>query len=274
MYVYVNLNSFVLAFRSYDINRDAWSWVGFNNFKQLFYDISTLPQLRNGLKNSLLFFIISLPFTLVSLMFAYYIFKRSFVWKFFRVTLFLPSIVSGAVLYIMIRYYAELPLTMLYNAIFNQEIVGLLSNKSTLIGTLIFFSIFLGFGTNVLIYTSCFDSVDKSVLEAARIDGANELVELFVILIPQAIGTIGVFVTVSVAGIFTNQAGLFMLYASNAPDSAYTIGYYLYREVLRASSDAAYPKIAALGLCITIITTPTVFGVRTLMNKLDPMLGE
>ena len=157
---------------------------------------------------------------------------------------------------------------------FGVEMLPPLGEPEMRMPAVLFYNVMMSFGTNIIMYSSAMTRIPVSVVEYAAIDGVKPFREFISITIPLIFDTMSTFLIVGVTGIFTNQAGLFMLYASNAPDSAYTIGYYLYREVLRASSDAAYPKIAALGLCITIITTPTVFGVRTLMNKLDPTRGD
>ena len=51
----------------------------------------------------------------------------------------------------------------------------------------------------------------------------------------------------------------------------YTVGYYMYREIQSASSYASYPKMAALGIMITLVVAPLIIGMRKLSKKLNPL---
>lgn len=272
MYIVVNINSFVLAFRSYDAITRKWSWVGFYNFKNLFYDISTLPQLTHGFKNSLMAFavriIVGIPLALI---FSYYIFKQFFGYKLFRILLFLPSVISAIVLIIMFKYYADALIPTILKKYFGIKMTGLLSDKETIFSTVLFFNIFISFGVSVLMYTSAMTSISTSSFEAAEIDGAGEFRQFALIALPQIVPTIAVFVTTTVATLFTDQLNLYSFFEAGAGHRYYTIGYYIYRSIQKATTYAEYPIISALGICITIVVAPLVLFIRWLFNKLDPM---
>ena len=44
-YVYINLNSFLLAFQKYDYGAGAFTWNGWNNFREVFYELTHYPML-------------------------------------------------------------------------------------------------------------------------------------------------------------------------------------------------------------------------------------
>ena len=48
MYVGVNFNSLIMAFRIYDFETDHWGWVGFQNFKDIFTISEDFLRCRRG----------------------------------------------------------------------------------------------------------------------------------------------------------------------------------------------------------------------------------
>lgn len=273
MYVGVNINSIIMSFRKFDPLANEWSWNGLNNFKQVFNDLQYLPELTHGLRNSIKAFLI--PFIIgvsLNLLFSYYIYRRRFGYKFFRVMLFMPSIVMAVIMATILKYYADRFVPEVLNTLFDTSMTGFLSNKETIFPTLLIFSCYCGFGVPTLMYVGAMDAISPSVLESARIDGAGEMRTFFSIVLPQIIPTISVFVTTAVAAIFTNQLNLYSFYASSLPyQDISVIGYYLYRGVAQATSYAEYPTLAALGLLCTAVTAPVVLLIRRFMERMNPL---
>lgn len=275
MYVGVNVSSLVMAFRKYDAIKGEWSWNGFKNFNAVFYDIGRkLPSLHYAFTNSVKVWLVNLFITLpLGLLFAYYIFMRGFGWNFFRVVLFLPSIISGMVLAIMFKYYADTLIPGVINDVFHTKLTGLLSNNDTQFTTILFFNVFIGFGVSVLMYTGAMVSISESVIEAAELDGANEFQEFIFVIFPQIFGTVSVFIITGIAGIFTNQLNLqaFNNRLVDAPANTYTMGYFIYASIQEAGSAyAIYPYYSCLSFLLTLLIAPVVLFLRWIFNKVDP----
>src|SRR5574344_1680851 len=90
-YIGVNINSIILAFQSYDLER-GYYFIGFDNFKQILIDFKEIPYLLTSIKNSLILYLATLLTMILSLLFSYYIFKRRTFGGFFKFILFLPNI--------------------------------------------------------------------------------------------------------------------------------------------------------------------------------------
>ena len=263
-YIGVNVNSFVLAFQEWDGELGVHKWHGIENFKQVINDFFNDGQVKIAMKNSLLLFVIGVLLgTTLALLFSYYIYKKQFGSRFFKTVLFMPNVVSSVTLSIMLLYFT----TDATNAIFGIE---LLTDTRTKLPTLIFISILLSFGVQVLIYSGAMSGISESVSEAAILDGITPLKELIYIDVPMIFPTISVFIVSSIAGIFLNQMNVFNMYGAGAPDvSIYTIGYYLYTKILGATA-SEFPYFAAFGLVLTFITVPVAFLTRYLLNKFGP----
>lgn len=278
-YVGVNLNSFALAFQSFDYSGNGYTFIGFDhlfqNFIDVFKEFQEAKFLQTAVWNSVLVFILGLVIGLsLGLLFSYYIYKKCALSKFYKIILFLPYIISSITLVIIYKYFVEQAVPEVILKIFNIEMDGLLSNQNTEFGAILFFTIWTGFGVQTLIYSSSMSGISHEIVEAAKIDGITPFKEFLFIDIPIIAPTISVFVVSSVATLFVNQMNLFSFYGVEAPYGIYTIGYYIYRGVSAAGTTLSdYPYYAAFGLVMTMVTIPITLIVRKVMNKLDPNEG-
>ena len=274
-YIGVNLNSFALAFQSFDIYNDGLQFVGFDrllmNFKAVFQMFQEADYLLKAFGNSIIAYLVGLFVGLtLALLFSYYLYKKFFMSKFFKVILFLPFIISSIILVIIYKYFVENAIPAFILQLFGKEIEGLLSNQNTEFITVLFFSIWTGFGIQTLIYGSAMSDISNDIVDAAKIDGVTPMREFLFIDIPIIAPTIAVFMVSSTATIFVNQMNLFSFYGAQAANyDIWTIGYYMYQGITVAPL-ADYPYFAAFGLVMTMITIPITLIVRRLMNKLDP----
>lgn len=266
-YIGVNLNSILLAFKSYDLEK-GYYFSGFNNFVQIFKDFKDVPYLSISIKNSLILYLATLLAMLLSLLFSFYIYKRRTFGAFFKIILFLPNIVSGLIIALMYKYFVE-------NAIpafalkLNHVISGLLSSTNTAMITIIAFNVLISFGTQTLLFSGAMDGISSSIDDACKIDGCSPLQEFIYIVLPMIWPTITTFLIVGVATIFTNQMCLFSFFGTKASYSYYTFGYYLYRSIQTATlSD--YPYLAAMGLILTLIAVPLTYLMKFAAEKMGP----
>lgn len=275
-YIGVHLNSILLAFKTYtliDETSGIYSFVfcGFENFKQVFQEFANESYLLNAILNSFFAFLVGWIGFFASLLFSYYIIKKWRFAKIFQLFLFLPSIISEVVVVTLFKYFAENNIPAIVTAITGKAIEGFVysSALSTRLSTLLFFAVWIGFGTNILLFNGTMSGISDSVLEASQLDGAKPLREFFSIVLPMVYPTIVTLAVVNVAGIFTNQLRLYTFYGANAERGLYTIGYYLYVNTLQAGNKQnEFPYLAAFGLVISAVTIPLTIGFRKLMNKI------
>ena len=90
-YILVNANSILLSFKKFDVVDGAYVqvFVGFENISRVISDLFTTESFLNMIKNSLLFYGVSIiGGTVLSLAFSYYIYKKGFASNFFKTMLF------------------------------------------------------------------------------------------------------------------------------------------------------------------------------------------
>ena len=274
-YIGVNFNSFLLAFRNIVLNSETkrydYFWT-FNNFTNWFKDINEFELLCQTLKISIktyaIMLIVGVP---LGLFFAYYIFKKLPGSMFFRFMLFMPSIIASIVLVSIFRYFTDYVVPEMLK-LFNVTLeTTLLSSKTTRYVTVMFYNIFVSFGTSVLLYSNKMASISPEMTEAAELDGANAFQEFFRIVLPQVFSTLSVFLITGVAALFTNEINNFSFFNYNwKPDTA-TLGFLMYFRTQKAKGDISqYPPLAALGLMMSAVAIPLTFLARWFLNKVGP----
>ncbi len=255
-YIGVNFNSILLAFRKYDTASGEYTFAQLENFKNIFRKFATEEVMWTSVKNSLIAFVVNLLFGVsFGLLFSFYIFRKSFGHQFYKIMLFLPSILSAMVLSVMFTYFTEKALPFfLEEYLGKSNVEGLLSTLDSIFPTVLFFSVWVGFGTSVLMYVGAMNNVSESMLESVRIDGAGPAREFFNIVFPMIWPTFVTFIVVSTAGIFTNQVNLYNFFSWQADFKVYTVWilkanflgmYYLvffayFKGISKEYSEAAY----------------------------------
>ena len=267
----VNANSLVLAFQKYDASNNSYLFdIAFSALKDSFYDLTHNGLLLTAAKNSAILYLVNTGIGVtLTLFFSFYIYKKGPLNGFYKIMLFLPSIISSVVMVLLYKYFVESVVPELAELLTRTRIKGLLSNENTRFSVLLFYTIWSGFGMQLLVYVGSMDNISNSVVEAAKIDGVNKMQEFFYITLPSIWSTIVTFLTVSVAGFFTNQMSLYTFYGEYAPNDLTNFGYFLFRETY-AVGRSRYPYVASLGIYMTMIAAPVTFLVKFLLEHFGP----
>lgn len=286
-YVYVNASSFVLAFQKVG-ELGKMEFVGLENFKTLFESFKPSDDpfgdelqagicIINSLKMWWINFLISMPLYLI---FSYYIFKKFSGGKAFRVIAMMPSIVSTFVYALVYKKFVDNPgplVEIMTSWGFEGfEEINIISQGKYAWGNNIFFTIWLSFGTSILVYTNAMNAIDNEILESARLDGVNDRQEFFKIILPMIIPSVSTMVVTGATGMFTTSGSMMTFYMTSPPSNSICgFGYYLTIMIQQGKSGtsqyADYPLIAASGMFVMIITLPVVYLIKWLLQKVDKM---
>lgn len=274
-YIGVNINSILLAFKHHEIdsvtNEIIITWAGAENFLKFFNEFRFGTLFKDMLSNSLIYYLIGLIVGLpCALVFSFYIYKKYFLSEFFRVILFLPSMISAVVTSLMYKYMVDYGVPE-FLANFGVQIEPLTSIANYQLGIVIFFNIIMSFGVNIVMYASAMTRIPVSVVEYAALDGVKPIREFITITIPLIFDTISTFLIVGVSSIFVNQANIYALYSHKQYEQGAiaSLGYHLY-IMSTDVTEQVFPLASAMGITFTIIAIPLTFGVRWLLGKINP----
>lgn len=276
-YIYVNFKFIVLAFQEYDVQNFTYEFVGLSNFTTVFDKVfvSEGTAFAIRFKNSLFNYLMTLLIGMVgAICFSYYIYKKQFLSGTFKIVLFLPHIIPSVALISIFKYFIDAGGVTLVNSLFDleQPIDTFLKDKRFNYPIILAYSLFMSFGTQVLMYLGAMNKINPSVTEAAELDGITFFRELWYITLPNILSTITTFLVVGLTAFFTTDMGVYTFFAENAGNNIQTIGYYLKREIVRNNSnEAQWGYLSAFGLCCTIIVAPLTYMLRQLLEKADPL---
>lgn len=279
-YIFLNFNSIIMAFRKYSLSEVGMGYdvtfTAFSNFVAAWKTfVSNGFMLRNSFKLFACELFIALP---LAVLFSYYIYKKCPMYKLFKLMLFMPQIISSIIFVILYKYLTNEVFSQIVFKITGKMPLGLLVDTKTRMGAVLFYNIWISFGVNVMMFTGSMGNIDKSLVESAKLDGANAAREFFHITFPLIWPTFTTFVVIMFTGIFTNQMHLYSLFAGNGAELS-TFGYFLYLAGLGSDLFGtslrypSYPELAALGLMLTCMTLPVVLGSRWAMRKFGPSVN-
>ena len=273
-YIGVNFNSILLAFQRIEGNTVTWTLDVFpETLRAMTTDLELKRVFWNSLKAFFVIYGISVP---TALLFSYYIYKKCWGNTFFKLLLFLPSILSAIVMVPIFEMWAEWVIPTIQEEFFHQtQAAGLLSNENTRDVMIYFYNIFVGFGVSVLMYSNAMSGISQEMVESAHLDGASPLREFVSITLPSIYPTLTTFIVVGVASIFTNQINLFSFKGETGSSwsTLQTYGYYLYTRVsvaMRYDDMSVYPMLSAIGLLLTCIAVPVTLGTKYLLERFGP----
>ncbi len=268
-WLYVHLDSFLLAFQDKRTGE-----LTFQNFEK-FWEMLTSPkgEIKIALKNTLIYFsteiIILLP---VSLLLSYFLYKKIFMYKVFRVIFYLPAIVSSMV---MVETYTSFispngPIAKLIG-LFGGAIPpqGLLANSNTATTTIVVYCIWTGFCGNVLLFGSAMARVPMEILESARLEGCGPFRELVQLILPLIWPTMSTQIIFTCTGIF-NSSGPILLFTNGAYETE-TLSFWIFAQIYgggKYGGSGNYNIVSATGLCFTLVGAPLILFIRWLFDKI------
>ena len=110
-------------------------------------------------------------------------------------------------------------------------------------GTTLFFSLWISFSSSLIVYPNAMRSIDPALFESAQIDGMTTMwQELIYIILPLIFPTITTYLVVGFASIMSDSGALIPFYMDRADESAWNMGYFMYKQVFFDAHPSEYPE--------------------------------
>ena len=229
-------------------------FIGLDNYKTMFKD----EVFWIALKNTMVIVLVSVPVTCAfSLWVASIIAKMPVAaTSLFRCIFYLP-VVTGSVAVTMVwkwmfnNYYGIL------NYVLGQDGLGIidkninwLGDPKYALGCIILILLTTSVGQPIVLYVSALDNVDKSLVEAAQVDGATEMQAFWKIKWPQMMPTTLYILVITTINSFQCFALIQLLTSGGPKNSTMTIMYYIYYSAFKLYK---YGYGNAMGVILAII---------------------
>ena len=277
--VYLLINNYgpmlgmFIAFKKVDYGLGIFKspWVGFENFKYLFKTDAAFIMTRNTILYNLVFIVLGTVLGIaVGIMLSEL--RKKAETKFFQTVILLPYLLSW-VICAYIGYAFLSKDTGLINNFLNSlglEAVDWYNDPGKWTVILVLVNIWKGIGYTSIIYMSTIIGIDKSLYEAARVDGASKWQEIKLITLPCLKSTIIMLTIMNIGRIFYSDFGLFYQIPLNSGTlypTTQTIDTYVYRALMQQNQIG---MSAAAGLYQSIVGFIMVLAANTIVRKLSP----
>lgn len=241
---------FVTSFFNYTMT--DFSFVGIDNYIQMFQD----EVFMRSLVNTLIIVIGSVPVVVIfSLFVASQTYEKSaFTRSFFRGVFFLP-VVTGSVAVTVVWKWIYDPLSGILNFMLKEggaieQNISWLGDRRYALWAIVVILLTTSVGQPIILYIASMGNIDKSLVEAARVDGANEFQVFWKIKWPSLLPTTLYIVVITTINSFQCFA-LIQLLTSGGPNySTSTIMYYLYEQAFKLSE---YGYANTMGVFLAVL---------------------
>jgi len=264
---YVPMAGNIIAFRNYVPGGNIFGegWVGFANFEMFLTDPSFWQVFGNTVTLGGLALLFGFPVPLILALLLNEVRSRGFK-KFVQTTSYLPHFLSIVIVAGMV-----MQITSMTGSV-NQLLSSLGMDKIAFMQDPAWFPVIyvgseiwqtMGWGT--ILYLAALTTIDESLYEAARIDGANRLQQIWHVTLPGIRPTI---VTLLILNIGTFMAvgfeKILLLYNPAIYSTADVISTYLYRVGLQSGS---FSYAAAIGIFEALIGLILVLSANLISRR-------
>lgn len=209
---YLPMSGLVIAFKNINYTKGIWKsdWCGLDNFTYLFATKDAWIITRNTIGYNLLFIVLE---TVASVAIAIILneIKSKFWNRFFQTSILLPYLFSYVIISYLVYGFLS-PTTGMFNhilSIFGKDPVSWYMESKYWPYILTFVEIWKRAGYSAIVYYATLVGIDASLYEAAELDGAGKMQQIFSITIPLIIPTIVMMTLLSIGRIFHSDFGLF-----------------------------------------------------------------
>ncbi len=244
----------------------AMKYVGLSNFTSLLNDKTFFLALKNNLLYILIVVGMQIILGFILAIILVYINRgRSLVQTLF----FIPSIITVIAISQLFRsMYSVMPVGLFNNIVmaFGGKPVDFLSRFDTVLPAVAAVEGWQYIGIYMLIFYSALISIPDEIVEAARIDGANEYEVLVSIRIPNIVNVIGLSLILSIVGALRGFASIMNLTKGGPSNHSEILSTYLYKS---AFTNMKLGYGSAIAVIIMLLSLICVFSVNQTTAKKD-----
>ncbi len=241
-------------------------WVGLTHFKNFFADYYFQRVLTNTIKISITNIIFTFPCPIILALLISELRTRGYS-RIIQTITYIPHFISIVVIVsIMMDLTQKDGAVTQFLANFGFTPVTMLNEKKYFLPLYVISNIWQNVGWNSIIYLSALLAIDAELYEAARIDGAGKLRQLWSITLPCLIPTIIIMLILQVGKMFNvGYEKIILMYNPLTYEVADVISTYVYRQGLLEMN---YSYAAAVGMFNSIVSFTLVWITNKISDKL------
>ena len=273
VYKFLPLYGITLAFKDYNIFLGSnpieaihlSDWVGFQHFESLFANDDFYRVLGNTLIINFYKIIFLFPIPIIAAIMLNEI-RKPLYKKSIQTMIYIPYFFSWVVIFGI--FYSMLGTYGMVNQVLKQlgiTPINFFGNKTYFRSVLVFTEGWKETGWNTVIYLAAINAIDPTLYEAARVDGASRLKQIWHITLPGLLPTIILMLIMKVGYILdTGFEQILIMYNPMVYEVADVIQTYVYRIGL---GQMDYSLSTALGLFNSVVAFILIVGANAISRK-------
>lgn len=271
---YMPMAGLVAAFKQVNYSEGIWNspWVAFKNFEFLFKTDEAFTITRNTILYNLVFIIVGIVLgVFLAILISEVAHDKAR--KIYQSAVLVPFLMSIVIVSYIVYAFFSAENGLINNTIlpfFGKEAVNWYSEPKYWPFILVFVHTWKGIGYGCLIYLSTINGIDRSLYEAASLDGAGNWKQIVHVTLPSLKGTIIVLTLLNIGKIFYADFGLFYQVPMNSGqlyDVTNVIDTYVYRALLQLGNTG---MAAAAGFYQSVVGFVLVMLSNLIVRKLSP----
>lgn len=271
LFNYLPLSGLVIAFKDVDYSKGIWKsdWIGLDNFKFFFKSSDAIRTLKNTLVLNGLFIIFSTIVAVTIAIMLYYVGKHML-----RVTqtiLFLPYLISWVVASYSLEAFVDTRYGLINHWLTSSghNSINFYYQPQYWTAILVICYVWKVAGYNSILYYTRLLSIDPTLYEAAKIDGATTWQQIRYITLYMLRPLIVMLVLLAVGNIFYSDFGMYY-FLTKDNGMLYPVADVIDTYIFRALKTINDPGMgSAVGLFQSIMGFILVVGFNTLARKID-----
>ncbi len=246
---YFPMYGILIAFKDYSIFKGVFKseWVGLKNFIEFFSSPYAWRVIRNTITINLYSLVTIFPLTIILALLLNEIRIKWFK-SGVQTMLYLPHFISTVVVAGIVVTFLS-PSSGIVNIIiaaFGGEKTYFLTKAKYFKPIYLIMSGWQGIGFGTILYTAALSGIDESLYEAARLDGASKLRQIWHVTLPGIAPTISIKLIMTIGGLLSvGSEAILLLYQPITYETADVISTYVYRMSIEGGN---YSLGTAIGL--------------------------
>jgi len=267
-FAYLPMVGMIIAFKEYRYTRDGFlasivnsEWLGFENFKFLFNTPDAWIITRNTVLYNAVFIVLGLVMSVaIAILLSELVNKR--LAKMFQTGMFLPHFLSWVIVGYFLFSFLSYDKGVVNQVLswFGADPIQWYNDKTYWPVIIVLVFLWKSVGYNSVIYLAGIMGIDRSLYEAAMIDGANKWQQMRKITIPMLMPLIIILTLLAIGKVFYADFGLFFqvprdsgpLYSvTNVIDTYVYRGLKVTGEIGMSAAAGLYQSVVGFILVIT-----------------------
>ncbi|MDO3408665.1 ABC transporter permease subunit [Saccharibacillus sp. CPCC 101409] len=249
LFAYLPMGGLSLAFKHYRANDGIWGsqWIALENFKYVFRDPAFAAAVWRTLYVNIIKLFITFPFPILLALLLNELRMRRYK-KVLQTAVTFPHFLSWIIVSgIIINVLAYDGLVNSFLALLGLPTINFLGSEQTFYPMIILTDIWKSTGWGAIVFLAAISGIDQEQYEAAQIDGATRLQQMFRVTLPNIMPTVTIMFILSVGGLMSSGFDqIFNLANAATQNVSQVLDVYIYRITFQSSTDFGFSTAVSL----------------------------